>query len=160
MRVGTRTALKRKWTPTGHRPKGAVKIGYEFSHLFVAIAPFTGQVFAMFLPSLNKACFAVFAREMNQTLSEQTLLIADRAAAHQQQLLQQTRLQLEKLPAACPELNPVERFFLELRRQLAFRVFASLEQAQQLVEEKLHYYFQNPQIVSSITLFPYISDTQ
>jgi len=49
MPVGTPTELKGKWAAQGHRPKAPVKIGYEFIHLFVAIAPFWGKIFAMFL---------------------------------------------------------------------------------------------------------------
>ena len=66
---------------------------------------------------------------------------------------------LERIPAASPELNPVERFFQELRRRLAFRVFDSIQQAQEMVEEELKYFLDNPQVVSSITNYDYISDT-
>lgn len=159
MRVGTRTGLGRKWGPQGHRPKAVVKIGYEFTHLFVAIAPFTGHVFAMFLPALNQECFQLFGQQFGQELTAKTLLVADRATAHQQKLLDAERLVLEKIPAASPELNPVERFFQELRRRLAFKVFGSIEQAQQMVEKELLYFFENPQLVTSSTNYPYLSNT-
>lgn len=125
MRLGTRTGLGRRWGPEGHRPQARVKIGYEFTHLFVAIAPATGRVFAMFLPALDQACFRLFGQEFEQELTSKVLLVADRATAHQQKLLNPERLVLEKLPAASPELNPVERFFQELRKKLAFRVYLS-----------------------------------
>lgn len=159
MRVGTRTELKRKWGPVGHRPKAPVKIGYEFVHLFVAIAPSTGKVFAMFLPALNQECFELFGTEFTSELTQKTLLIADRATAHQQKLLNQDWLVLQKLPAASPELNPVERFFQELRRRLAFKVFDSLQQAQDIVEKELQFFWQKPKLVVSITNFPYLSNT-
>lgn len=66
---------------------------------------------------------------------------------------------LQKLPAASPELNPVERFFQELRRKRAFNIFESLQQAQVIVEKELQFFLQNPKIVSSITKFPYLSNT-
>lgn len=134
MRVGTRTELGRKWGSQGHRPRAAVKIGYAFTHLFVAIAPFTGKVVAMFLPALNQECFAIFGQQFEQELTARTLLVADRATAHQQKLLNSAHIVLEKMPAASPELNPVERFFQEVRRRLAFKVFNSIEQAQEMVE--------------------------
>ena len=159
MRVGTRTQLARKWGPQGHRPKAVVKLGYEFTHLFVAIAPFTGEVFAMFLPALNQECFQLFGQEFEQGLTAKTLLVADRATAHQQKLLHAERIVLAHIPAASPELNPVERFFQELRRRLAFKVFDSIEQAQQTVEKELKFFFGNPQLVTSITIYPYLSNT-
>ena len=159
MRVGTRTELKGKWTPQGHRPKAAVKIGYEFIHLFVAIAPFTGKIFAMFLPRLDQQCFALFSKEFDESLTHKTMLIADRATAHKADLMVNTKIELQKLPAACPELNPVERFFKELRRQMACKVFNSLQQAEQTVEKILQAYFQQPDKVISITKFPYLYNT-
>jgi hypothetical protein len=136
-----------------------VKIVYEFTHLFVAIAPATERVFAMFLPALDQACFRLFGQEFEQELTSKVLLVADRASAHQQKLLNPERLVLEKLPAASPELNPVERFFQELRKKLAFRVFESIQLAQDRVEKELRYYLDNPQVVRSITNYPYIRDT-
>ena len=159
MRVGTRTQLARKWGPVGHRPKAVVKLGYEFSLLFVAIAPFTGKVFAMFLPALNQECFQLFGQQLEQELKAKTLLVADQATAHQQKLLNRERMVLQKIPPASPELNPVERFFQELRRRLAFKVFDSIQQAQQLVEKELAFFFDHPQVVSSITNYDYLSNT-
>ena len=54
MRVGTRTDLGRKWTPSGVRPVGGQKIGYNYLYLYVSIKPFTGEICAMILPRLNK----------------------------------------------------------------------------------------------------------
>jgi hypothetical protein len=158
MRLGTRTELKRKWTPQAHRPKAPIRIGYEFIHLFVAIAPFSGKIFAMFLPRLDQACFALFSKEFDDSLTCKTMLIADRATAHKAQVMDNTKIELQQLPTACPELNPVERFFKELRRQLACKVFNTLQQAEEAVEKVLQTYFQQPDKVISITKFPYLYD--
>jgi transposase len=147
MRVGNRTELGRKWGPCTHRP------------LFVALAPLTGQVFAMFLPALNKVCFQLFGQQLNQEVSQPTLLIADRATAHQAKLLTETHLVLTHLPTACPELNPVERFFEELRRQLKSRVFDSLWEAQVCVERVLQIYLDSPERVIQLAAYPYIRNT-
>lgn len=159
MRVGTRTELGCKWGPVGHRPLAPVHIGYSYVHLFVALAPLTGQVFAMFLPTLDRACFQLFAQQMNQTLDQPTLLVADRATAHQAKLLTHTQLTLAHLPTACPELNPVERFFQELRRHMKCRVFHTLQAAQDCVERVLETYFEQPERVRQLTAYPYIVNT-
>jgi len=154
MRVGTPTELKRKWTPQGHRPKAPIHIGYECIHLFVAIAPFSGKIFAMFLPRLDQECFALFTKEFDESLTQKTLLMA-----HKVELMANTKIELQKLPPASPELNSVERFFKELRRQMACKVFNTLQQAQDTVEKVLQTYFQQPEKVSSITNFPYLNNT-
>ncbi len=159
MRLGTRTELGRKWGPSGHRPLAPLHIGYSFTHLFVALAPLTGQLFAMFLPALNRTCFQLFGQQLNQELTQPSLLVADRASAHQSKLLTGPYLSLVHLPTACPELNPVERFFEALRRQLKSRVFETLAQAQHCVELVLAAYFQNPERVVRLTAYPYIRNT-
>ncbi len=156
MRLGTRTALGKKWTPIGVRPAGKQKIGYEYLYLYISIKPFTGEMFAMFLPRLNKECFGIFTRERSRTLERQTLMVADGAPAHREA---HEKIELVKLPAYAPELNPVERFFEELRRELEFCVFESLDQAETYLTEILERYFKKTESVKSLTLYPYIKYT-
>jgi len=54
-------------------------------------------------------------------------------------------------------LNPVERFFQELRRQLKFRILATLEEAEACVSEVLQGFYQDAESVKSLALFPYIT---
>lgn len=153
MRVGTRTALGRKWTPIGVRPSGKQKIGYEYLYLYVTVKPFTGELFAMFLPRLDKECFALFAKERAFSLESKILMVADGATAHR---LKAEKIELVKLPAYAPELNPVERFFKQLRSELEFCVFESLDEAEEHLTKILAKYFKQPEVVKSLTLYPYI----
>ena len=166
MRFGTRTELKRRWTPQGHRPKTPVRIGYQFYYLYAAVCPFTGRAFAMLLPQINKECFGLFVQQFEQHLAEQhladkqaALLIVDRASIHQAALTEGTCITLAQLPTACPELNPVERFFKQMRAQLANTIFDSLEQAQQKVTQVFKQITQSTQNMIRLTLFPYIQNT-
>ena len=161
MRSGTRTMLKRRWTPLGHRPPSPVKIGYEYVYLYAAVNPYTGHLLALLLPRMNKECFTIFMdyfAEQTGTLygSEAVLLIADGASNHQAEVIQGSTILLQKLPAACPELNPAERFFQALRLELSNQVFEEYEQVIEKIEEILQKYFNNPELVRSLTHFPYI----
>jgi len=155
MRLGTRTELGRKWSPVGVRPVGRKQISYQYLYLYVSVKPFTGQLFAMFLPRLNKECFNLFIRERSRELSEKTLLIVDGAGAHTLAAANQL-VEISKLPAYSPELNPVERLFQELRRRLKFRVFETLDAAENYVAEALKEFLSNQEQVKSLTLYPYI----
>jgi len=156
MRLGTRTELGRKWTPKGVRALGKQQIGYEYLYLYVALKPYTGELFAMFLPRLDKQCFGIFAKERSKSLKKKTLWVMDGASAHR--LEQENRLlELQKIPPYAPELNPVERFFEELRRQLKFRLFETLEEAEQCLSEILQGFYNDVERVKSLTLFPYIT---
>jgi hypothetical protein len=54
-------------------------------------------------------------------------MVADGATAHR---LAGGKIELIKLPAYAPELNPVERFFEEPRRELKLCIFESLDEAE------------------------------
>lgn len=157
MRFGTRTALGKKWMRMGKRAVGTQKIGYQYAYLYVSIKPFIGEVFALILPNLNKECFQIFAKQRSRNLKRKTLMVLDGATAHR---LDTTGLiEITKIPPYSPELNPVERFFQELRRQLKFRVFETIDQAEEYISEKLREFITDKQRVKKLTLYPYISNT-
>jgi len=119
MRGGTRTELKRRWKPKGHRPICSVKIGYKFVYLHAALNPYDGQLIALLLPFITKECFRIFMgyfEEQTQMVygDGKILMIFDRASNHQSDVINSKTIFLEKLPPACPELNPAERFFKQL----------------------------------------------
>ncbi|KAA5549505.1 hypothetical protein F0145_02655 [Adhaeribacter rhizoryzae] len=162
MRYGTRTHSRRRWTRQGHRPACPVKLGYEWGYLYVAICPFTGDMYAMFLSHLDKQCFTYFLQQLQLYLQQkgidQALLMGDGATAHTaQHWPQQQLLQWQKLPTACPELNPVERFFEELRASTSNKVFADKQHVEDYLADLIRLHQQQPQLISSLTLFPYLS---
>ncbi len=157
MRHGTRTALKRRWTPAGHRLKCPVKIGYEFGYLYCAICPRAGDLFCLLLPNMKKECFQIFIDEfkLHTKGNGETLLILDGAGCHQTDLIKAGSTSvLEKLPAACPELNPAERFFQELRRGLANQVFETIREIEEKIKQLLENYWKEPNLIVRLTSFP------
>jgi transposase len=115
----------------GHRPVAPVKIGYESTYLYLTLCPFTGKGFAALLPKLDGPSFSWFIEQVQGCLERKCLFVADGATAHVKEYFDERKLAFVRLPAACPELNPVERFFKEVRRGLKSRVFQTLEQAQE-----------------------------
>jgi transposase len=111
----------------------------------------------MFLPYMNKECFRLFSQQLAQELSDTTLLIVDRASTHQSNLLAGSSIVLHHLPAACPELNPVERVFKEIRRKLANPVFNSLQQAEHLLTKLVEELIHQPAAIISLTNYDYIT---
>ena len=111
----------------------------------------------MFLPRLDKDCFGIFTKERGQTIETKLLLIADVAAAHR---LAEEKIELVKMPAYAPETNPVERFFKELRSELEFCVFESLDEAEVYLTKVSQKYYEQTELVKSLTLYPYIKHAQ
>ena len=71
------------------------------------------------MPKLNSKWFGWFVSKVQECIGqmdmpEKALFIADGATAHKAELFDKEKLVFERLPAACPELNPVERFFKEI----------------------------------------------
>ncbi len=161
MRSGTRTELKKRWTPKGHRPICKVKIGYQFIYLYAALNPYTGQLIALLLPYMTKECFRIFIQyfeEQTQSSYEnkKVLLILDGATNHQQDVINSDLIKLQKLPAACPELNPAERFFEQLRAEMSNQVFETIDLVEQFLSKMLKKYFAQPELICSLTNYPYI----
>jgi transposase len=163
MRTGTRTELKKRWTPKGHRPVCKVKLGYQFCYLYAAIAPATGKLIALLLPDMTKECFRLFVEHFKRQTralhgTHKVVLIADKAGSHQKSICEQNGIAFEPLPTACPELNPVERFFEELRRDLSNRVFTSITTLENYLCKILKKYFDRPETLVQLCYYPYIRD--
>lgn len=164
MRYGTRTHTKRRWTVQGDRPVCPIKVGYQWGYLYVALCPFTGDVFSMLFSHLDKACFAVFLHQLNLYLNRASLgkilLIGDGATAHTaQDWTTIDGIDWKRQPTASPELNPVERFFQELRRHTSNRVFTCKGEIEKLLISLVKKYTDHPQTVCALTLFPYIKSS-
>lgn len=162
MRYGTRTHARRRWTRQGHRPVCPVKLGYAWGYLYVAICPFTGDMYALFLSHLDKQCFTYFLEQLQLHLQqkgiEKALLLGDGATAHTAQNWSALDgLQWQKLPTACPELNPVERFFEELRAKTSNKVFTDKQHVEDYLANLIRHYQQIPPLITRLTLFNYLS---
>ncbi|MDQ3846394.1 MAG: transposase [Bacteroidota bacterium] len=163
LRAGTRTRCKRRWVPKGHRPLCTVKLGYQFTYLYVALAPATGNLIALLLPEMTKACFTIFVEHFKKETKVlhgnwPVVLIADKAGAHQSSVCEQRGIAFEPLPTACPELNPVERFFEEVRKELSDHVFDTIGQVENYLCTIVQQYFDQPRTVVQLCHYPYIRD--
>ena len=164
MRTGTRSQSKRRWTPRGHRPLCRIKLGYEFCYLYTALAPATGHLIALILPDMSQESFGLFVdyfREQTRALygNRKVVLIADKAGSHQQQICAQRGIALQHLPTACPELNPVERFFEELRKPLADHIFENIEEVERYLCKILKRYYKHPDHIVKLCYYHYMRTT-
>jgi len=115
---------------------------------------------ASFISNLDKECFSMFATQFQNHLQEQKinrtiLLITDGATAHQSDCLTE-QIKLLKLPRASPELNPVERFFQELRKPLSNKIFETKEQVEECLQKWVEEWKNQPQRVIKLTKFTWI----
>lgn len=147
------------------RPVGKQNIGYDYGYLYVAINPSSGRVFGLILPSMTVESMSVFMREFRAWLKEngereaETQFIFDGAGSHRSERVSYGLLEKQLLPPYSPELNPVERFFQELRRELKNKVYESYEEVEKAVETMFKKYLGQPEAVKKLTNFHWLHTT-
>lgn len=159
MRYGLHTTHCRLWTPCTIRPTWKVNLSYRYGYLSVALNPMTGDVVAAFLPDMSQESYQAFLDHLHRERGEDILLIRDQAPSHRAKTLKiPTTIELLDLPPYSPELNPVERFFEELRPLLANRIFESIEAIEDAITDILRTYWDTPTLVQRLTAFPWIQE--
>jgi transposase len=110
---------------------------------------------------MTKVCFEIFVEHLEAHLEslsvEKGILFLDRASNHQWE--SSGKITLHHLPPACPELNPVERFFKEIRRAMDGKVFSTIEQVEQELISILHQFYLDGDRLAKLTWFPYLNVT-
>lgn len=107
----------------------------------------------------------VFVREFRRWLKDngereaETLLVLDGAGSHRSERVSYGKVDKHVLPPYSPELNPVERFFQEVRRELKNKVDESYEAVEQAVEEIFKRYLAKPEAVKKLTNFHWLHTT-
>ncbi len=87
-------------------------------------------------------------------------MITDGAAAHRSTRLQASQeIRIEHLPPYSPELNPVERLFKELRKELKNRVFESLQAVEEAVIKAIKPFIKDGARVKKLTFYGWLHST-
>ncbi len=114
----------------------------------------------LILPNMTGESFQVFLDEFAKGLKEESILITDGATAHRSKNLQlNEKINLELLPAYSPQLNPVERFFREIRRKLKNKVFTSYEEVEKAVIEIAKPFMTAKEAIIKLTCYDWLLNT-
>ena len=113
-------------------PSWVVRRRYEWSWLYAAIEPDTGGDLCRYLSALDGVCFEVSLQHLGERFCGEVIgSVLDNAPAHRWKGARiPENVLLVPLPPHGPELNPVERLFLEFRRELANQLFDSIDAIQ------------------------------
>jgi transposase len=148
------------WAPAGIRPKVAAQLIREYIYLYGAVAPKDGICVYLIMPTSNTACFQAFLDVLSRKFARQDiLLVLDGAPNHRSgQLVVPDNITLLFLPPYSPELNPKENLWDEIREKI-FKNYAlkSIDHVRVKLHEAILYVEHNPDLVKSITSFPYIA---
>lgn len=133
------TNLRRGWSPKGIRAVLPQQQAYANGYLFSAVSPTTGKDFHLILPAMTSDIMKIFLLELKKQHPDQEVVIVwDNAPCHRRKDLHKIKgLTLISLPSYSPELNPAERYFEEIRRITANRVFESLDTCEELITKAI-----------------------
>jgi transposase len=148
---------RRRYCPKGFRPPRVVRRVYEWTYLYAAVDPASGESFALYLPGMDSLCFQTFLEHLGEAYADHHLVVVlDGAPSHTSgQLEVPENVSLMRLPAYSPELNPVERWFLEFRRALSNRTFETIELLQEALTKTLELYREDRSLLGLLTGYPW-----
>lgn len=130
-RYGQKTITTGVWSPKGIRPEYKNQNGFLNTWIYGAINTETGQRFGLVLPTLNSENMQIFLNSFSRTIkrNEHILLILDGSKAHNNnKIIVPKNMTLHFLPPYSPQLNPIERVWLFLKRNyLSFKLYEKIE---------------------------------
>lgn len=129
--------MGKRLTAKGVKPIGPYHHKYESTYLFGAFSPVTGTAFMLDLPFCNAATFQVFLDEFTmEKPSELKIMFLDNGAFHKAKKLKiPDNIILVFLPPYSPELNPAEKVWWVLKREINLKVFKTMNDLQMYLDK-------------------------
>lgn len=138
MRYGLMSNVRRSWSKVGERT--VIENQQEFSsrYCYSAIDPINGDSFhLMDFKNTTSDEMALFLGALQEYYPNEHLVIVwDNAPSHRTKALVRDDMTFIPLPSYSPQLNPVERYFGEMRKITANQIFREGMNALSLVVEK------------------------
>jgi transposase len=141
-RFGLQSTLMRIWAKRGVPLSQKVQQGYKNFYLYSCVAPFSGESFTLFLPEVNTEMMNIFFDELTQKYPDREIVIAlDQAGWHKAKDLKHSdTVTLIYLPPYSPELNPVEKLWQWLRKEVTHNtIFRKLEDMMDSLEHEIRH---------------------
>jgi transposase len=157
MRLGLLGQVRRVWGIRGVKIRQKLELKYEWRYLALAVDVMQGQLRWKWTPNMKKETVQEVVEEWQGAGVE--ALVWDRAPGHGAKIVAAVGLPLVKQPPASPELNPAERVFEELRREVEGEVYGTIENKMRVVERELEAMAASPERVQRLTGWSWIRDT-
>jgi transposase len=129
---------------------------YEWTWLYAAVEPATGEGFSLLRPGVGQAWFQAFLAEFGKAAAGRRVgLVPDGAGSHRAAVAWPGGVAPVPLPPYSPELNPAEQGFRALRAKLANRVFEDLAELEAALTEQLRAFWDRPAALRRLTAYPW-----
>ena len=162
-RFGLHTVQRRRLTLPGVKPVCPFEQAFENFWLCGAVQPNGGENFVLELPATDSDCLQAFlnqfAASQAQDPGEVQVLLLDNGGAHRAKALRwPARVLPVYLPAYCPELNPIERWWQELKDAISNQLYGTLDALRARVDAELAAWNHGPERLCSLTAYDYLID--
>lgn len=150
----------RCWARAGIRPVVGKQIVREYVYAYGAFCPQDGASSHLILPSMDGYCMTYFLQHVRKEFPDDyILMVYDGAPCHKPGALDvPENMELVTIPPYSPELNPSENMWDDMREKFFLNtVFDSIDAVKDQLVIAMNYYLDNPQIIKSITAFPWIN---
>jgi DDE superfamily endonuclease len=156
LRLGLRGTTRRVWGRRGVKVRQRVQLRYEWWYLFAAVDGQAGTISWTWVDSMKATDLVplLAALRANAPLDG---IVWDGAASHRDAAVRAVGVPLINLPPYSPELNPAERLFAEVRRQVEGQVYATLADKVAAVDAFLHTLDADPARVRRLCGWSWIS---
>jgi transposase len=157
-RWGLMTILRRRITLEGVKPIIKTQHQYANCWLYGAVAPESGERFFLLLPRLDATNMQIFLDLFAEAHPDTfNVMLMDQSGAHTAKCLRiPDNIALVFFAPACPELNPTERVWEDLRSKLAGQCFAHLDCLEDEICAHLDAY--TDPVVQSLAGYPYLRE--
>jgi putative transposase len=91
--------------------RGVRRASYEWTYLYAAVDPTSGESFSLYPPGMDSLCFRTFLERLGEAYADHDLVVVlDGAPSRTSKEIElPENVSLLGLPSYSPELNPVER---------------------------------------------------
>lgn len=154
-RFGLMTTLRRRITLKGVKPIIPYQHEFDNTYLYGAVEPLTGDSFFLEFPTLDAQCFQIYIDQFSKVFSDTlNIIILDNGSFHTTpKLALPSNVRFLHTPPYTPEVNPMERVWLDFKDQLSGEIFAALDalfdRLDQIIQTCL------PSKLSSLTSYPF-----
>ena len=151
---------RRSWSKIGERTIIDNQQEFVNRYLYSAIDPINGDNFHIYgFNDVNTLNINIFLKELQKFYNDYHLIIVwDNASFHKSKKLENQDLSIKFLPSYSPELNPVERFFQEMRKVTANRIFENINAQEGLIEQALNNWMNNEKSIKNLCGYNWIVD--
>ena len=161
MRFGLMTNEKRSWNKIGERTRLPNQMEYANRYLYSAISPMDGESFHIIgFSSADSATTNIFLNALQEHYPDtHNIIIWDNAPFHKPDILHtKDNLTILPLPSYGQELNPVERFFGEMRKATANRTFKDISIIEKVLDDEVALWMADTERMKNLTRWDWIKE--